>query len=1076
LRFALFFPPHFSAVEFDSMDSFDNATPLSTVPAIDTAKANVVHIIHTMPYPLLAVSALGPLEISLDGDNVGGWQYLDSVELLLYLLLNSESASAQSTPKTSAKLHGKTKEQIGAALFPEASPSQLQANLKVRLRDVRRVLGSRDWVLFESEQYKFNYTLPCAFDVRAFQDALRAADKSLRAADNAAALAELEKAVTLYRGDLLLDYRKRSSAGRARFGDEDEIEWYVQKRYELQAELRDALEKLGALQIEGAHYAPAADTYRRLISADEYDDSAHRHLMLALAYQGKRSQALSHYRQLLRQRADTPPDTETDVLAEQIKRGEITARAQKTTAAANLFAAALPSPFQPPADLPRFVGRAAPLRELETAISSAQRGALYCIIGMGGIGKTTLALRLAHALRDQFPDGVLWGHVATSEPLAILDSWARAFGCDYSSLPDIETRAASLRSLLSGKKILFLLDDVWDAARVRPLLLNGVQHHVLMTTRNADLASALDAHTILLPVLARDESTDLFSRILGADRVSRELDTAQEISVLLGHLPLAIDITAHRLASRPRWTLREMADRLQQQVRRLDELQFGDRAVRAAFEISWETLPSHTRALFAQIGVFEARSFRPPAAAVVASIPETQARQELDTLAALSLVSVQDNGRYHQHPLLADFALEKLPTISALAPNVTALNQESEIINQQSPVSNYPLSIINHHSPAHARLAQYYLSFATDHHRDYLALEEEWDNLNAGIETARRLEMWQTLIDYGDVLTEPWIVRGRFSDARRAYPHVMQAARELEEQDPYIAAGLNWGKACLDQSDYAEAQAHLEHGLQTSREVGDAYGIATAQFLLARLAVIQSKFDEAEPRLDESEAQYQKVNDRAGLAQVYYMRARIRMTQGDYAQAEQWGSRSLDLLTALEPSHARIVMLRYMGRILDYLDRVEEALEYGREAIALAEALGDVGEKASGQYDLAANLRSRGRLREALEYATTALPDMQSMGDRQSEMLLREELSTIQFGLKDFPAAILHGERALALAREIGDREGELLDLIRLGDIFEAAAQVQSACRTRAQALPLAQDAGHARASQIETWLREHCT
>ncbi|MCB0110975.1 MAG: hypothetical protein KDE53_33875, partial [Caldilineaceae bacterium] len=93
--------------------------------------------------------------------------------------------------------------------------------------------------------------------------------------------------------------------------------------------------------------------------------------------------------------------------------------------------------------------------------------------GMAGVGKTTLVAQLARLLREHFRDGVLWAYTADSEPLDILGSWAQALGYDFSSLSDVENRAAALRGVLVDKEVLLLLDDVRSVARVRPLLVNG---------------------------------------------------------------------------------------------------------------------------------------------------------------------------------------------------------------------------------------------------------------------------------------------------------------------------------------------------------------------------------------------------------------------------------------------------------------------------------------------------------------------------------------------------------------------------------------------------------------------------
>src|SRR5207237_3316540 len=139
----------------------------------------------------------------------------------------------------------------------------------------------------------------------------------------------------------------------------------------------------------------------------------------------KRSRAIQHDRQLRRRRPDTPPEAPIDELVAQLKRGE--AFAPKPQASGALEAQPPLAPFQPPKDLSYFVGREQAMAAVRTALSASNGVSLYCLAGMGGIGKTSLAVHIAHVLREQFADGVLWARLSTSEPLAVLDSWARAY-------------------------------------------------------------------------------------------------------------------------------------------------------------------------------------------------------------------------------------------------------------------------------------------------------------------------------------------------------------------------------------------------------------------------------------------------------------------------------------------------------------------------------------------------------------------------------------------------------------------------------------------------------------------------
>src|SRR5262245_13898727 len=157
----------------------------------------------------LRVHALGPVQVFRGEQLLSDWAYLDSAELLFFLLQQTRKPKRKTGPLTlrSEDLHGKTREQIGLALWPDASPNQLKSNLKSRLYDLRRVLGDGKWVLFENGQYKFNATLDYWFDVERFEELAAEAERQ-QALTPAAAIVCLQEAVALYHGDYLADLRQ----------------------------------------------------------------------------------------------------------------------------------------------------------------------------------------------------------------------------------------------------------------------------------------------------------------------------------------------------------------------------------------------------------------------------------------------------------------------------------------------------------------------------------------------------------------------------------------------------------------------------------------------------------------------------------------------------------------------------------------------------------------------------------------------------------------------------------------------------------------------------------------------------
>ena len=218
--------------------------------------------------------------------------------------------------------------------------------------------------------------------------------------------------------------------------------------------------------------------------------------------------------------------------------------------------------------------------------------------GAAGLGKTALAVHAAHQVSAQFPDGQLYVDLlgASSQPAGpgeVLARFLRDLGVDGDKVPARDDeRAALYRTTLTGRRMLILLDNAKDAAQVRSLLPGSSSCAVLVTTRNRtpDLAST---RFLDLNVLEDTEALALFSRIVGEERAAAEPDATAEILVACAGLPLAIRICAARLAARRSWQIATLASRLRNEQRRLDELKTGDLAVRASFQVSYDSLRRH---------------------------------------------------------------------------------------------------------------------------------------------------------------------------------------------------------------------------------------------------------------------------------------------------------------------------------------------------------------------------------------------------------------------------------------------------------------------------------------------------
>ncbi|MFE4972012.1 BTAD domain-containing putative transcriptional regulator [Kitasatospora sp. NPDC056651] len=519
-------------------------------------------------------------------------------------------------------------------------------------------------------------------DARTFTDRLADARREAAAGRAPAAVDGLRAALALWRGPALDGLAVDADAPGAVALDELRL---------------TAWEECLDLELALGRHRAAVPELTALVADHPLRERFTGQLMRSLHASGRTPEGLAAYRRIADRLAEDlglDPGPELRSLHLELLATEpVRTPAAATPAAPPEEAPATPStptdpPPPPPAQLPpapaAFVGRATELAALDALLATPPTP-VCAVSGPAGAGKTALAVDWAHRVRDRFPDGQLYADLhgySVDAPLAphtVLARFLRALGVPGDRIPTTPDEAAALyRSLLAGRRLLVVLDNARDAEQVRPLLPGAPDCRTVVTSRTRldGLTVRNGARPLVLDVLPAPQAVELLARLLGEHRVRAEPRAAAELADACGRLPLALAITASRLAAVPDRSLAEHSAELLDTDHRLSALQIeGDATstVRAAFDLSYRSLPAEARTLLRLLTLLPAVGIGADAAAALAGAPAAAVRPVLDRLATAHLLTVDEPGHYRLNDLLRLYAAERRSAETSAAERRAAL-------------------------------------------------------------------------------------------------------------------------------------------------------------------------------------------------------------------------------------------------------------------------------------------------------------------------------------------------------------------------------------------------------------------
>jgi len=746
-----------------------------------------------------------------------------------------------------------------------------------------------------------------------------------------------------------------------------------------------AVERRVELELAAGKHGEVLAELSALTRTYPFRERLREQLMLALYRAGRQSEALGVYRDtcaMLAEQLGVEPGPALQSLHLAILRAD-EELAGRDAAPVAVRAAVADVPRQIPLEGFGFTGRDDEIALLDGLLSTG--GGLGVVAGSAGVGKTALAVHWAHRVSDRFPDGQLYldlrGHAAEQpmRPIEALAAMLRALGVPAAGVPvDVAEAAALFRSRLAGRRVLVLLDNAGSAEQVRPLLPGTAGCFALVASRDRldGLVAREGAHRLALDVLPAVEARALLVRMLGAERVGAEPTAVDDLARVCAYLPLALRIAAANLTD-PSWVVTAYVTELVA-GNRLTVLEVdGEAAVRAAFDLSYRSVPPPAQRLFRLLGVIPGPDFAVDAAAVLAGSDRAEAARLLRRLASAHLVHRHRPDRYTFHDLLRHYAREQVdPEEAALAR--TRLYEWYAHGADRAARLLHP-NVLRPSTPVSGAVGP--LSFPDDRERALAWLRSEAANLVAAC------------LAGGDLGMHPqtW----RLACGVRGY------------------AMVHW--------DGATAQMVCEAGLRSAVADGDAGGQVLLHLALANAAHCQGRYREAMTRLRRALHLSRAAALRYGEIQSHLNLGVVCGEIGQLERAAAETSRTLRISREIGHGRGIVSALANLGTAQAGLGRLALAEQTLREALDACRG-GKRGSPLAALDSLGGVLRDLGRLDEAQEHLASALALAGATGNRDAQIATMAKLATVHAIAGRHEDARHYAEEGLACAQGFGAR------------------------------------------------------
>ncbi len=978
-------------------------------------------------------------------------------------------------------------EQLIDAVWNTAPPTTARAQIQICVSALRKIFTDAG-VALSIRTRSPGYQLEAAadhLDTEQFAALVATARAHVGAGRNSEAVAALRSALAMWRGPALAGLRSDLVRRGA-----DQLE---------HARLAAVLERI-RLDLALGHHEEVVGELAGLVEEHPLRERLYEFLMLALYRSGRQAEALEVCR-----RARTTLVEELGIEpGESLQRLE-TAILQRVPeldvksmgpASDSEPAAAAPSvkhtvvPRRLPASIADFTGRHEQLAGIRAALSDGTDPAgrfgmrIVAISGKGGVGKSTLAVRAAHELRDVYPDGHLYADLqappGTDRVSAALDRFLRALGVDGSAIPEeVEEKADMYRSRIADDRVLVVLDGATNEDEVMPLLPAGPGCAVIVTSR-ARLSGLPGAHLVDIDPFDVELSLEMLAKIIGAERMAAERAAAVELVEFCGHLPLAMRIAGARLASRPHWRVDILVARLRNTARRLDELSYRGLELRSSIGLTYRALRNDAKRLFRLFSLVPTPDFPGWTAAALLDIDPFDAEEVLENLVETQLLDTVDYPgerlRYRFHDLIRVYADERLRL-------------------EESP---------EEHRAATVRLVGAWLAKAEEAHRkeyggDYTILhgtgprwypeggrldddinvpmewlESERRGLVAAVKLAAEVDEHELCWDLALTSVTLFEVKAHFDDWRETAEVALAATVNGDNRRGQGAMLYSLGSMAMSQRRLAAAEERFAEALEIFQADDEPHGCALVLRNSAMVDRMRGRSSAMLAKYTKALELMRKVDDPVGEAGILRSLAKLRIDEGDIEQARE-------LLDTALACTRRVGYLRGEAQVVTrfaelYLgeNQVEQAHQALNRVLLIVREIGDRIGEAHALYGVGVVRQRTGRL----DNAEATLQHAQSLARRVGERFIEAQalyaLGEIALARGNDITGLVRLAEAQQLFSELGSTVWHAKALILISDVHQGGGELDRARHDVDEALDLLKRADSKEAARLRAVLESN--